>query len=98
MHSLKFKNPGEQTVRVASLTGLIALFEPGETHEVPAVLRSECLALNLTEIKDAADPVEDKPVKPLTKAQQAAAAKAAKAAAEAADDDGDSEIKVADGQ
>lgn len=46
--SLKFKNPGEQVVRVSLLTGQGAEFPPGETVEVPDTMKAECLAANLT--------------------------------------------------
>jgi hypothetical protein len=74
MSSLKFKNPGEQHVRVALLTGHIADFGPGETHSVPESMRADCLAANLTLVVE----------KELTaKERKAAAEAAAKAAAEA---------------
>lgn len=51
MSSVKFKNPGEQTVRISTIEGHSAIFEPGETVEVPEVLRTACLAANLTPVK-----------------------------------------------
>lgn len=51
MSSVKFKNPGEQTVRISTIEGQSAIFEPGETVEVPEVLRTACLAANLTQVK-----------------------------------------------
>lgn len=77
MSSLKFKNPGEQHVRVALLTGQIADFGPGETHSVPSSMKADCLAANLTLV------VEKELTPKERKAQEAAAKAAAAAAAEA---------------
>lgn len=47
--SLKFKNPGEQEVIVSCVeTGQSARFAPGDTVEVPDILKTQCLAKNLT--------------------------------------------------
>lgn len=82
---MKFKNPGEQTVRVALLTGHIAVFEPGETLEVPDLMKSECLAKNLTLIVEEGEEA----TKPAAKKKAAA-----KPAAEPANGDDETVLKV----
>ncbi len=82
---MKFKNPGEQTVRVALLTGHIAIFEPGETLEVPDLMKSECLAKNLTLIVEDGEEV----AKPAAKKKAAA-----KPAEPAAGSDEETVLKV----
>lgn len=86
---MKFKNPGEQVVRIAMLTGHVAVFEPGETLEVPEIMKSDCLAANLTLVPETT--------------KKAGARKAPEAVAEpepepeaTGDDDGDAVINVSD--
>jgi hypothetical protein len=62
--SVKFKNPGEQEVFVSTTDGYSARFEPGETVEVPACMKLECLAKNLTLVTETKTKT-----KPATKAE-----------------------------
>jgi hypothetical protein len=89
MSSLKFRNPGEQMVRVSLLTGQGAEFPPGQIVEVPVTMKAECLAANLTLVAD--KKLSAKELKAIADAEAAAAAAAE---ADEGSDDDDNETNV----
>lgn len=104
MKPIKFKNAGEKAVRLVNLLGHMCILQPGETREVPGILRAEALAANLScqdkeLLASMTAELAGSEVKTAaqTKAAKAAAAKAAKAAA-AVEAAGESSAAVLDNQ
>lgn len=54
---MKFLNKTDATIRVITLDGHCAIFGPGETVQVPAVMKAACLAQHLSLVEGADEEV-----------------------------------------
>lgn len=80
---MKFLNKTDATIRVATLAGHCAIFAPGQTLQVPAVMKKACLAEHLS-LVEGADEVVPETVPAARKASSRKGKKAVVVEAEAA--------------